>query len=153
MAFLPGLWTTSTCTWSKIAAALRDAENAESQAQQEIQEAQADAHRRSEVARASAQTAIQMKQNELRQVKAQLEGEAQSIEREAEVAAKTARATAERDLQAIRAQLEAACGEPVLDQDEWQQEKAGPAAATGDAGPEARLPQAFQCHVFVIAAP
>lgn len=90
----------------KIAAALRDAENAESQAQQEIQEAQADAHRRSEVARASAQTAIQVKQNELRQVKAQLEGEAQSIEREAEVAAKTARATAERDLQAIRAQLE-----------------------------------------------
>ncbi len=90
----------------KIAGALRDAENAESQAQQEIQEAQADGHRRSEVARASAQTAIQVKQNELRQVKAQLEGEAQSIEREAEVAAKTARAMAERDLQGIRAQLE-----------------------------------------------
>lgn len=90
----------------KIAAALRDAENAESQAAQETQQAQAEALQRSELARASAQTEILKKQNELRQVKAQLEGEAQAVEREAEAAAKTARATAERDLQSIRAQLE-----------------------------------------------
>jgi flotillin len=90
----------------KIAAALRDAENAESQANQEIQQAQAMATQRAELARATAQTSIQTKQNELRQVRAQLEGQAQSIEREAEAAAKTARAMAERDLQAMRAQLE-----------------------------------------------
>jgi flotillin len=90
----------------KIAAALRDAENAESQANQEIQQAQAAATQRAELARATSQTSIQTKQNELRQIRAQLEGQAQSVEREAEAAAKTARAMAERDLQALRAQLE-----------------------------------------------
>jgi flotillin len=90
----------------KIAAALRDAENAESQANQEIQQAQATATQRAELARATAQTSIQTKQNELRQIRAQLEGQAQSVEREAEAAAKTARAMAERDLQGLRAQLE-----------------------------------------------
>lgn len=90
----------------KIAGAIRDAENSESQAQQETQEAQADAARRAEIARATSQTATQSKQNELRQIKAQLEGQAQAIEREAEAAAKTARAMAERDLQGLRAQLE-----------------------------------------------
>lgn len=90
----------------KIAAALRDAENAENQATQEIQQAQAEMTRRAEVARAGAQTATQTKQNELRQVRAQLEGQAQSIEREAEAATKTARAMAERDLQGLRSQLE-----------------------------------------------
>lgn len=90
----------------KIAAALRDAENAENQATQEIQQAQSEMTRRAEVARAGAQTATQTKQNELRQVRAQLEGQAQSIEREAEAATKTARAMAERDLQGLRSQLE-----------------------------------------------
>jgi flotillin len=89
-----------------IAAALRDAENAESQAAQETQQAQAEATRRAEVARATAQTATQQKTNELRRLRAQLEGEAQSVEREAEAAAKTARAQAERQLQEVRAQVE-----------------------------------------------
>jgi flotillin len=89
-----------------IARALRDAENAENQAAQETQQAQAEASRRAEVARATAQTAMQRKQNELRQVKAQLEGEAQAVEREAEAAAKTARAQAEKELQGYRATLE-----------------------------------------------
>ncbi|MCX7808445.1 MAG: SPFH domain-containing protein [Deltaproteobacteria bacterium] len=90
----------------KIAAALRDAENAESQANQEIQQAQAEAEQRAELARATAQMAIQTKQNELRQILAQLEGEARAVEMEAEAAAKTARAMAELELQALRAQLE-----------------------------------------------
>ncbi len=90
----------------KIAAALRDAENAESQASQEVQQAQAMATQQAEVARTTAQTAIETKQNELRQVRAELEGRAQAVEREAEAAAKTARAMAERDLQGVRAQLE-----------------------------------------------
>lgn len=89
-----------------IAQALRDAENAENQAQQEIVQAQAEANRRAEVARAEAQTQLLSKQNELRRVKAQLEGEAQAVEREAEAAAKTARASAELELQQIRAELE-----------------------------------------------
>ncbi|AKF10726.1 flotillin family protein [Sandaracinus amylolyticus] len=89
-----------------IAAALRDAENAESQAAQETQQAQAEATRRAEVARATAQMVIQQKQNQLRTLKANLEGEAQAVEREAEAAAKTARAMAERQLQEVRAALE-----------------------------------------------
>lgn len=89
-----------------IAQALRDAENAENQAMQEISEAEAEATQRAEVARAAAQTAIQQKQNELRRVQAELEGEAQAVEREAEAAAKTARANAEQELQRIRAELE-----------------------------------------------
>ncbi|UJR85870.1 flotillin family protein [Sandaracinus amylolyticus] len=90
-----------------IAAALRDAENAESQAAQETQQAQAEANRRAEVSRATAQMAIQQKQNQLRTLRANLEGEAQAVEREAEAAAKTARAMAERQLQEVRAALEA----------------------------------------------
>lgn len=89
-----------------IAQALRDAENAENQAMQEISEAEAAATQRAEVSRASAQTAIQEKQNELRRVQAELEGEAQAVEREADAAAKTARAAAEQELQQIRAELE-----------------------------------------------
>jgi flotillin len=89
-----------------IANALRDAENAESQAAQETQQAQAHSMQRAEIARAGAQTAIQQKTNELRRVRAQLEGEAQAVEREAEAAAKTARAMAERQLQEVRAQVE-----------------------------------------------
>ncbi len=89
-----------------IAQALRDAENAENQAMQEITQSQAEAGRRAEVAKAGAHMATQQKQNELRRVKAELEGEAQAVEREAEAAAKTARAAAELELQQIRAELE-----------------------------------------------
>lgn len=89
-----------------IAGALRDAENAENQAMQEIAEAQAAATQRAEIAKAAANTEIQKRQNELRRVQADLEGKAQSVEREAEAAAKTARANAELELQQIRADLE-----------------------------------------------
>ncbi|HEY8431138.1 MAG TPA: hypothetical protein VIL20_22315, partial [Sandaracinaceae bacterium] len=89
-----------------IAQALRDAENAENQAQQEITQAQAEATRRAEIAKAEAQKMVQQKQNEFRRIKAQLEGEAQAVEREAQAAAKTARAEAELELQQIRAELE-----------------------------------------------
>ena len=90
----------------QIAAALRDAENSENEAQQEITKAQADAGRRAESAKAEAETSIVEKRNELRRVRAELDGEAQAVEREAEAAAKTARATAEKDLQQIRSALE-----------------------------------------------
>ncbi len=90
----------------KIARALRDAENAENEAQQVITQAQAEASQRAEVAKAESDKAILAARNQLRQVKAELEGEAQAVEREAEAAAKTARAQAEKELQALRATLE-----------------------------------------------
>jgi len=90
----------------RIAAALRDAENAENQANQQIVQAQADSDRRGQVAKADSEKEILQKVNELRETKAKLEGYAQSIEREAEAAAKTARATAEQELQGVRASLE-----------------------------------------------
>jgi flotillin len=89
-----------------IAAVLRDAEKAESQASQEVSEAQAEANRRAETAKALAETAILMKRNNLQQMKSELDGAALAIEREAEAAAKTARATAEQELQGVRGQLE-----------------------------------------------
>ncbi|MCA9684302.1 MAG: flotillin family protein [Myxococcales bacterium] len=90
----------------QIARVLRDAENAENQAMQEIAQAQALAKRRSEVAKAQAETAILSKRNELAKVRAELDGEAQSVEREAVAAANTARAQAEQELQKIRSVLE-----------------------------------------------
>lgn len=90
----------------RIADALLDAENAENVAQQEITRAKAEATRRAEVAKKAAETAIVQKQNELRRIRAELDGEAQAVEREAEAAAKTARAEAERELQTLRAELE-----------------------------------------------
>lgn len=90
----------------RIAAALRDAENAENAAQQEIVQSQADAHRRAEGAKADAETAILSTRNEFTKVQAELDGQARAIEEEAEAAAKTARAEAERTLQAVRKDLE-----------------------------------------------
>lgn len=90
----------------QIAAAKRDAENAENEAQREITRAQAEAQRIADVAKAEAEKAILQKQNELRKIEADLEGEAQAVEREAEQAAKRARAQAEQELQAIRSDLE-----------------------------------------------
>jgi flotillin len=89
-----------------IAQALRDAENAENQANQEITQEQADAMRRAESVKQDCQKDVLQKQNELRRVKASLEGDAQAVEREAEAAAKTARAEAEVELQQIRYELE-----------------------------------------------
>ena len=90
----------------QIAAALRDAENAENEAAQEVTQAEAHAQQRAEVAKASAETHILEARNELRRVRAELEGGAQAVEREAEAAAKTARAEAEKELQELRAALE-----------------------------------------------
>lgn len=90
----------------RIARVLRDAENAENQAMQEITQAQAAAKQRSDVAKAQAETSILSKRNELAKVRAELDGEAMAVEREAEAAARTARAQAEQELQRIRAVLE-----------------------------------------------
>lgn len=90
----------------QIAAVLSTAEKAESQSQQLVTEAQAQAHQRAEIAKAEAETQILVRRNELQRLKAELEGRAAAVEREAEAAAKTARAAAEQELQTVRNELE-----------------------------------------------
>jgi len=62
---------------------------------------------RAKVAEADAERAVVQKRNELRRVKAELEGEAKSAEERAEQGGLAARATAEQALQAVRRELEA----------------------------------------------
>jgi len=90
----------------QIASALRDAENSENIANQEITQAQSMATQMAEMAKAESEKMLLSKRNELRRVLAELEGDAQAVEREAEAAAKTARAVAEKELQSMRASLE-----------------------------------------------
>jgi len=89
-----------------IARAIRDAEKAESQAAQETTQAEAGAHQREEVAKATAETFVLRKRNELSKIAAELDGEAQSVELEAHAAAQTARSEAELALQQVRGDLE-----------------------------------------------
>jgi flotillin len=91
---------------AQIARMLRDAQNAENEANQLIAEAQAAARQRAETAQKQAEAQVLTKRNELRAQLARLEAEAKSIENEAQVASETARAEAEQELQQLRAQLE-----------------------------------------------
>jgi flotillin len=91
---------------TQIANAVRDAENAENQANQEFQQEEAAARQAAELAQKQAAIGVVQKRNELRAVVGQLEGEAQAVEREATVAAEQARAEAEQELQAVRKELE-----------------------------------------------
>lgn len=91
---------------TRIAERLAEAEVAESDAQRSAQEAEAAADALGQVALSRAHANVQRKQNELRQVRAELEGTARSEEARADAAALEARATAERELQEIRGVLE-----------------------------------------------
>ena len=90
----------------RLAEILRIAEVSESDAMRSAEEAEAGARGRSEVARTNASAAIQKKQNELRQIKAELDAEARSEEERATAAAQEARSAAEHEMQTIRGQLE-----------------------------------------------
>lgn len=92
---------------TQIANAIRDAENAESQANQEIAQEEAAAHQRVELAQKQAAITVTQKRNQLRTMQGQLEGKAQSVERESIVYTEQARAEAEQELQELRKQLEA----------------------------------------------
>jgi flotillin len=92
---------------TQIANAVRDAENAESQANQEVAQTQAAATQTSEVAQKQAEITIVQKKNEMRTIVGQLEGEASSVENETEAAAQQARAEAEQELQTLRKELQA----------------------------------------------
>ena len=91
---------------TQIANALRDAENAENQANQEFKQEEAAARQAAELAQKQAEIGVSQKRNELRALVGQLEGAAQAVEREAAVAAEQMRAEAEQELQAVRQQLE-----------------------------------------------
>lgn len=91
---------------TQIANAVRDAENAENQASQEVAQEEAAARQAAEVAQKQAEIGIAQKRNQLRTFVGQLEGQAQSVEREAAVAAEQARAEAEQELQGVRKDLE-----------------------------------------------
>jgi flotillin len=90
----------------RIAEIIRTAEVAESDAIRTAEEAEAEAAARGDVAKTRAHASVQQKQNELRQLKAELDAKARSEEERAEQAAYAARAEAEKQLQTIRAELE-----------------------------------------------
>lgn len=90
----------------RIAEILRTAEVAESDATREAEQCEAAARARGEVAMTNAQAAVQRKQNELRQIKAEVDGMAQSEEVIAVAAGQQARAEADLQLQKVRGDLE-----------------------------------------------
>ncbi len=90
----------------QIAEIIRQAEIAEAEAEELARRSEAAARARGEVAQTNAKAAIQSKENELRQIRADLDAQARSAEERAEQGAKEARATAEKELQGIRGELE-----------------------------------------------
>ncbi|MGE0549412.1 MAG: flotillin family protein [Kofleriaceae bacterium] len=90
----------------RIAEILRTAEVAESDSVRAAEQAEAAARARGEVAMMNAQASVQRKQNELRQIKAEVDAEARAEEVRAEAAGQQARAEAELALQKIRGELE-----------------------------------------------
>jgi flotillin len=90
----------------RIALMLRDAQNAENEANQSIAEEEAAARQRAQSAQKKAEATVLQKQNMLRGELAKMEGQAKAVENEAAIAAETARANAEQELQRLRAELE-----------------------------------------------
>jgi flotillin len=90
---------------ARVAGMLRDAQNAENEALQQVSQSQAGARQRAESAQQQAESLVLQKRNGFRGEIAKLEAEAKAIENEALVAAETARATAEQEMQKLRAEL------------------------------------------------
>ena len=91
---------------ARIALMIRDAQNAENEANQKIAEEEAAARQRAQSAQKKAEATVLQKGNQLRTELAKMEAQAKSIENEAQIAAETARASAEQELQRLRAELE-----------------------------------------------
>lgn len=91
---------------TQIANAVRDAENAESQAAQEVAQEEAASRQLAEVAGKDAEIGVVQRKNQMRTIQGQLEGKAQSVEREAVAATDQVRAEAEQELQQVRQSLE-----------------------------------------------
>jgi len=90
----------------RIAEILRSAQVSESDATREAEQAEAAAHARADVAATNASAAVQRKQNELRQIKAEVDAEANAEVNRAEAAGQQARAEAELELQKVRGEFE-----------------------------------------------
>lgn len=90
---------------ARVAAMIRDAQNAENQANQMIAEAQAAARQRAETAQKQSEALVLQKRNGVREELAKLKSQAESIEQEAQIASQTARAMAEQELQGARGEL------------------------------------------------
>jgi flotillin len=91
---------------ARIALMLRDAQNAENEANQRIAEEEAAARQRAQSAQKKAEATVLQKSNMLRAELARMEAQAKAVENEAAIAAETARANAEQELQRLRAELE-----------------------------------------------
>jgi flotillin len=91
---------------ARIAMMIRDAQNAENEANQKIAEEQAAARQRAESAQKKSEASVLQKRNMLRGELAKMEAQAKSIENEAAIAAETARSSAEQELQRLRSDLE-----------------------------------------------
>lgn len=90
---------------ARIATVLRDATNAEAEANRAVAEAQAGARQRAETAQKIAETVVAQKKNMVRAELAKLEATAKQVENEAAIASETERAMAEQELQALRGEL------------------------------------------------
>ena len=122
----------------RIAQVVRDAEIAESNAQNEAAKESAAAEMRANVAEADAETMIVQKKNELRRVVAELESESKSAEVRAEQAALAAQATAEQALQTLRRELEALRLQAEVVVPAEMNREAATLAAAGESGPDRR---------------
>ncbi len=88
-----------------IANVLKEAAMAESDAQREAQQSEAENSARADVITANVNTAIARLQNEVRRIKAELESEIRAEEERTAAAAREARALAEQELQQVRAEV------------------------------------------------
>jgi flotillin len=120
---------------ARIALMIRDAQNAENEANQKIAEEQASARQRAESAQKKAEATVLTKRNQLRGELAKMEAEAKSIENEAAIAAETARSTAEQELQRLRGDLEKLRLECDVVLPAAAARQAAEARARGDAAP------------------
>ncbi|KAA0254673.1 flotillin family protein [Acidobacteria bacterium ACD] len=91
---------------ARIATMIRDAQNAENEANQKIAEEEAAARRRAESAQKKAEGFVLQKRNVLRTELAKMQAQVKSTENEATIAAETARSLAEQELQGKRSELE-----------------------------------------------
>jgi flotillin len=137
---------------AQIAAMIRDAQNAENQAQQAIAQETAKARQRAESALQQAESIVLQRRNGFRAEIAKLEAEAKSIENEAAIAAETARATAEQEMQRLRSELEKLRlqNETVLPAEAEAQARA--LRARGDAAPTIENGKATAEALAVVAS-
>ena len=91
---------------ARIANVIKEAEIAESNANNEANKQSAEAMARGEIARKDAERAIVQKRNEQRRIAAEFEAQAESEMSRAKAAGEQARAEAEQELQQIRRELE-----------------------------------------------